>query len=477
MNLRHPTVLVALCACAGACAVTPPPAPQVDLPAHFAHGTPDAVTRWPTQEVLADFGSAELDALLARAERDSPDLESAVARVAQAEARSRQARAGTLPTLDAIANGTGYAGGARGANAHEIDWAALLSANYEVDFWGKNRAAAASARALAEASRADLATARISVAGAIAALYFDAVSLRERADLAAADLAAAERLLGVVEARYAAGRVSEVELAAQRATVASAQIALAELRGGEPPLLDTLAVLVGVPPEELHIEARSLAGLREPALVPGLPTALMARRPDVIAAEDALAAAHADVQVARAALLPNLDLTVSGGAQNPAVAAAVITLAGAGYSFTAGATLVQSIFDGGRRRAVIAETEARREELLGQYRRAVLAALSETEDALARIDTLDAERDAEARALAETTRQFAAAQARFDAGAGAFRAVLDAERAQVAARDQAARYRLERLRAYLNLAKALGGGWQPTASATASTAPRSGSKP
>jgi outer membrane protein TolC len=177
-------------------------------------------------------------------------------------------------------------------------------------------------------------------------------------------------------------------------------------------------------------------------------------------AEANLGAADADLVVARAALLPNLNLTAAGGMQNPAVQAAVITLTGAGPTLNLGAGLLQTIFDGGRLRAVRAEVEARDEELVATYRHAILAALVDVETALAAIRHFDARRDFEVENLTQSERALQAAEARYQQGAADFLAVLEAQRILYAARDQYSQFKLARLQALVGLCKALGGGWQ-----------------
>ena len=124
-------------------------------PAAFDKAPPNESANWPSKDWYHGFASAELDALIAAAASSNFDLEMARARVAQADARARQAHAGILPSVDAGGNANYLAGHSVNGSAHETDWAALLSASYEVDFWGKNRATADSARYLAIASRAD----------------------------------------------------------------------------------------------------------------------------------------------------------------------------------------------------------------------------------------------------------------------------------------------------------------------------------
>ena len=143
--------------------------------------------------------------------------------------------------------------------------------------------------------------------------------------------------------------------------------------------------------------------------------------------------------------------------------AAVITLEGAGSTFSLGAALVQTIFDGGRRRAVRDEAQAKEEELLASYRTAILNALLDVETALSAIRHLDLQRAAQTENVAQSERAFEGVRLRYRAGAGDYLSVLDAQRTLYAARDQSSQYKLARLQAVVGLFKALGGGWQQPA--------------
>jgi outer membrane protein TolC len=186
---------------------------------------------------------------------------------------------------------------------------------------------------------------------------------------------------------------------------------------------------------------------------------LLQRRPDVFAAEENLRAAHADLEQARAAFFPSITLTGSGGVQNPAVQAAVITLAGVGPSLTVGATLVQSIFDNGRLRAARDEAAAKEDEILAQYRAAILAALWDVETALAAVSHLDGQAGSQTESLAQGELALAGAQARYREGAGDFQTVLNAQQSLYATRELMSQYRLARFQSVVGLCKALGGGW------------------
>ena len=450
-------VFIALTCCSCTLQAVQPAAPVVP-PAFERTAGGDAP--WPDAAWFHGFASAELDSLIAQARDNNLDIAAAAARVREADARARQAGAALLPEVDANGNIEQFGGGSHGATAHETDWGTLLTASYEVDFWGKNRAASNSAKSLAQASRADLATVRITISSGVAESYFQVLSLRERIALARLNLEAAQGVLRFTEARYDAGRAGPAELAAQRAAVANSELIIPQLEQQEAEARGALALLVGHAPEGFSVSAERLDGLGEPSIAAGLPSQLLERRPDLIAAENNLTAAHADLIAARAALFPSLSLTAGGGVQNPAVQAAFITLPGTGWSLTAGASVVQAIFDNGRRRAVIAEATARQQELVADYQSSILAALLDVEKALTAVHSLELQREPQQRNVEQSERAFEGAQLRYREGAGEYLAVLESQRTLYAAREQFSQYKLERFQALLGLCKALGGGWQ-----------------
>jgi NodT family efflux transporter outer membrane factor (OMF) lipoprotein len=270
-------------------------------------------------------------------------------------------------------------------------------------------------------------------------------------------------VLQVVELRYRAGTASPTEVAAQAAALDAVNLQLVELEQAEVQSRAALALLLGRAPEAFDVTAKSLEGLHEPVVSPGLPSALLTRRPDLVQAESQLRAANASVAAARAALLPSLSLTASGGVQNPALPATVTTIAGTGPSFALSANLIQPIFDHGRLRAQRDEALARERELLAGYQGAILAALVDVEAALSALEHLERARPAQEDNVLQSERSLAGARLRYERGAGEILPLLDAQRTLYAARDQYAQYRLARLRARVALCKALGGGWQADA--------------
>jgi multidrug efflux system outer membrane protein len=434
--------------------------PAVALPASFEQTSPSDQTAWPARDWYRGFGSPTLNGLIEQASSNNFDVSTARSRIAQADARARQAHAAILPSVDATGNANYLAGHSVNGTAHETDWAALLSASYEVDFWGKNRATADSARLLSVAARADHDTIALTALAGVANGYFQVLSVRQRLEIAHSNVDAARTLMSIVDARFNVGLSNPVEVATQKAALASAELTIPELEQTQVEALAALALLVGRQPEGFTVEGAPLESLAEPAVAAGLPSELLQRRPDVYTAEANLKSASADLVAARAALYPSLTLTAAGGVQNPALNAAIQSLSGVGPTMNLGASLTQPIFNAGKLRAQRAEAQAKQEELVTKYRAAIMAGLVDAETALSAIHHLDAARAFQEENLVQSERAFEGAQLRYKEGNGDFVTVIEAQRTLYAARDQFSQYKLARLQALVSLCKALGGGWQ-----------------
>jgi NodT family efflux transporter outer membrane factor (OMF) lipoprotein len=471
MTAYRNSIFMACAALLTACAVqSVAPPPQQDLPAAFDNAGA-AGGQWPAQEWYRDFGSDELDAFIDIAARTNTDVAAARARVTQADARARQAGAAILPSVTANGVGNFFSGHSSQGGGHELDWSAMLTASYEVDFWGKNRAMANSARLLAGASRADQDAIALTMLAGVANGYFQLLAVRERLVVAQSNRDIAKQLLDVVQSRFDVGVASPIDLATQKAALDVAQIAISDLQQIEVEARTALSILLGRPPEQFEVKGQPLDSLREPTVAAGLPSELLTRRPDILLAESNLRAGHADLIAARAAMFPSLSLTASGGVQNPALPATVLTIPGVGPSFAATFNLVQPIFDHGRLKAQRDEVQAKNVELLTAYRASILAALGDVENTLSAIQHLNQARDYQFESIAQSERAFEGAKARYQAGSVDFLTMLEAQRTLYTARDQFIQYKLARLQALVGLCKALGGGWnqqqtQSTASQT-----------
>jgi multidrug efflux system outer membrane protein len=439
---------------------TPPLDEAPSLPPVFDHA-PLSSQQWPESDWYREFGSPELTQLIEQARTNNLDLSAAIARAKQADAHARAAGSALLPQIDAGPSVTHASGRSHGQSANETDWSLVGNASYEFDFWGKNAATRDSAMFLVTGSQADSAAVALTVTSSVADEYFNSISLRRRVELARANLHSNREMLAAIEARFNAGAASTLELATQRAEVASAEIAIAPLEQQELEARYALAILLGQPPEGFTLQqAADLSLFSEPKIGAGLPAELLTRRPDIVSAEADLRAAHADLAATRAALFPSLTLTASAGLRNPALDAAVTTLEGTGPSLVVTASLLQTIFDRGQRRALTEEATQKQQELLFNYRAAILHALQDVETAFAAIEHLDAQESAQTQNVEQSTRAFEAARLRYQAGSGDYLSLLEAQRMLYSALDQNAQYRLSRLQAVVALYKALGGGWK-----------------
>ncbi|HMH64084.1 MAG TPA: efflux transporter outer membrane subunit [Rhizomicrobium sp.] len=440
------------------CATTPPPRlPPGDVPAAFAQQAPANAPIWPRADWWTGYGDPQLVALIQKAQGTNLDLAQAEARLRQADARARQAGAALLPTLGLNAAANTFYGQTSGASAHETDYSLGLGASYELDFWGKNRDLSNAAEAARAASAADRRTVALTVTGSVATTYFQLLSLRERIAVAQANLKSSQDILGVVQRRVAAGYSAAADLLQERANMAAQRATVPVLQQQELESRDALAILLGRPPEGFTVTGNSLGALAVPPLAPGLPSELLARRPDIASAEANLAAAHANLEAARTAFLPSVTLSASGGLQYPALAAAIDTLPGVGLGTTAGVALAQLIFDGGKTQAITDEARAREEELLAAYRAAVMNALTDVENALGNADHLSAQETALREQVTQAEKVLSAARRKYLSGYSDFLAVTDAERSLYTARDQLSDVRRARLAASVALYKALGG--------------------
>lgn len=449
-----------LAACSG-------PAPRLDSgvqppSAWQSADTPGALQsnrQWWTQ-----FGSPELERLVEQARLGSYDLAAAVARVRQAEASATIAGAPLLPELKAglnanrqkLIHGKGYSQLDVSPENRSLDYYdAELSASYEIDFWGGKRAARDSAVFGVQASEFDRATVELTLLSGVANSYTQALALREQARIAALNLANAQNVLHLVQTRFDAGSATALELAQQKSLVAEQQRRLPLVQQQAREALISLAALLGQPVQALPLPEQSFAQLHWPDIASGVPSELLSRRPDIASAEAKLAAAQADVTVARAAMLPKITLTASLGSGADLAADLLRTTF---YNLSSG--LTAPIFNNGRLSAERDKAKARQDELLETYRGAIINGFADVEKALSSIRGLDEQRQWQSEELNQAQTAFDIAQSRYQAGAEDLLTVLQTQRTLYAAQDMNVQLRLSRLQASIALYKALGGGWE-----------------
>lgn len=455
--------LLSLCLLLGACAATPPAIDSgIAPPAAWQFAERDAAQatnqRWWTQ-----FGSAQLNRLVDQARRDSFDVAAAMARVRQAQASAVIAGAPLLPevkfNLDTSRQRLLRGNGGPDLDASQSDkvvdnFGANLTASYEVDFWGGRAAARDSALYSLKASEFDQATVELTLLGNVADRYAQTLAARQRQQIAELNLANARNVLDLVQTRYDAGSATALELAQQKSLVASQQRQLPLIQQLAEESHITLAALLGQPVQTLDLGDEPFQALTWPTIGAGMPSQLLSRRPDIAKAEAELAAAQADVTVARAAMLPAVTLGATLGSD---AYKAMEILRSPYYTLTAG--LVGPIFNNGRLSAERDKARARQDELLQTYRGAIINGFADVEKALSSINRLDQQRQWQAEELQQAQSAFRIAESRYQAGAEDLLTVLETQRTLYAAQDMNVQLRLSRLQASIALYKALGGGW------------------
>ncbi|MFN4089159.1 MAG: efflux transporter outer membrane subunit [Alphaproteobacteria bacterium] len=442
-----------------ACAIVPGTAPpQAPAPEAWRYVSAPVPAPAPRPDWWEAFGEPELVRLVETAQRNNPDLEAAVQRIAQAAADVRAAGATLLPTVGA--SGSAARSGRGTSDSLLASWGssyqAAFDASYEIDLWGANRAAVGAARARVAASVYDRDAAALTLAADVATTWLQYAALGDQIRTSRATLDIARSILEVVETRFRLGAISPLELAQQRGAVASIEASIPDLERQRALTLNSLALLSGEVPAGFETSAPSLSDIRLPVPAPGLPSALLARRPDIARAEAQLAAADADIVQARAAFYPSIRLTAAGGTSS-AELASLFRPESIFANLAAG--LTAPFFQGGRLEAGLERTEARRAELAAIYRRTLLAAFTDVEDVLAAASLLAEVEGAQTRAAAEAREAYRLAEIRYRAGAIDLLTVLDTQRSLLSAEDTLIRTRLARHNAAVGLYRALGGGW------------------
>jgi len=466
----HLALWAALLAALSACAVGPayerpavvqpgaykeaPAADSIWLPAAPA----DRLDRGPWWRM---FGNPQLSALLEQVEVSNQNVAAAAANYAQAQALVREQRAALFPSLALDASST---------RNKRLSVATLptnqqltLQAGWEPDLWGGLRAGVTSAEADADARAALLAAARLSAQAALATDYFALREADNRIALLDAAIGAYDRALRITTNQYDAGiaqRTDVLQAQTQAATTRAERIALAAQRA----LLEhAIALLVGKAPAELSIAAAPWVAT-VPAVPLALPSELLQRRPDIAAAERAVAAANAQIGIARTAYYPQLSLSAAYGSASSSVPA-LFNASNAVWSL--GLSVAQTIFDAGATRARVEQAQAAHDAAVADYRQTVLAAFQAVEDQLATIRSL-AEQEAQRRAAstaADRTEQLI--QNQYLQAQVPYTTVVIAQVSALNAREALSQLMASRQAAAIALIAALGGGWHaPAAEAT-----------
>jgi multidrug efflux system outer membrane protein len=449
------------------CITTDRPELALDIPPAYRAAPGKSGAARPALDWWRTFRSAELTTLIEEAQTANFDIAAAVARIVQADAQSKIVGAALLPAVDLNGNATRSrssqaggssvtTGGGRGSESSSFNLA--LNASYELDFWGKNRALSRSAEQNAIAARFDRDTVAVSTVVSVATAYFLVLSSQDRLRTARENLASAERVMTLIRQRFDAGTASALEVAQQETLVASQRVAIPQLDQTLRQNMVTLATLLGRAPSFLKVRGGSLYRLGIPRVSPGLPSELLFQRPDIRAAEAALAGADANVEAARAAFFPSITLTGQYGVVSTALKNLFTPQA---IFYNIAANLAQPVFDGFRLEGQLEQAKGRQIELLELYRKAIVSAFGDVEQALIAIaDTAERER-LQQQVVDASRRAFDIAETRLREGTIDLVTELVTQQALFQAQDNLAIARLARMQAVLSLFQALGGAWLP----------------
>jgi len=417
------------------------------------------------------FNDPPLAALEARVSVSNQTLAAAEATYRQATALVREARAAYFPTVTVgvgytrqrpsstvtSASGIGGATGIRTSGGGSSNFFQLpIDVAWAPDFWGKVRRSVESSQAGAQASAADLETARLSLQAELALDYFQLRALDAQRQLLDASVTAFERSLELTRIRYEGGVASQVDVAQAQTQLETTRAQAIDVGVQRAQLEHAIALLVGQPPSSFALPTTPLT-TPPPSIPVGVPSELLQRRPDVAAAERRVAAANAQIGVAIAAFYPSITLSASAGFESSGLAQ---WLTWPSRFWSVGPGISQTVFDGGLRRAQTAEARAAHEASVANYRQTVLGAFQGVEDNLAALRILEDESRVQAQAVAAAQRSLALTTAQYRAGTVSYLNVVTTQTIALTNEVTAVQILGRRLTASVLLVQALGGGWR-----------------
>jgi outer membrane protein, multidrug efflux system len=443
---------------AGCSTPVPQSLPPQMVPKAFTAPLPAAAQLWPDPAWWQGFGDPALAALIEKARDQNRDIAIAAARVLQAEAQSTIQRSALFPQIGGQANGSD--GGCRGDSCRQFNsgktFGLSFNASYELDFWGLARDNLRAADEQLKSARFAQQSVALSITANVANQYFNVLAIRRRLAIANEYIAAINSILDVIKLRVKAGSLSHLDLAREQAQLEAVQSQLPGLDTAEKQALYSLAVLLGQPPEGFDVKTKDLDAVLAPVVGVGLPSDLLLRRPDIGQAEANLASAHANVDAARAAFLPQISLTGSGGFISTAIGT---LLQGSNFGFGYGASLLQTIFDGGKLAGQKDLAEATQKEFIAAYQSAALNAYADVDNALVQVANTGKAQDHLMREIEAAREAFQISQLQYRQGAADLLTVLQAQQTLFAAEDQLVQTMLANRQSAIHLFEALGGGW------------------
>ena len=455
---------------AGACMVGPDYVrPSVEQPARFKSEAVSELGPPIPPEWWQLYREPELDRLIATATELNQTLRQAVARVDEARALARVAGSYLYPTISNdpsfrrqrySANRESTITGNKVAQGATVnDWLIPIDLSYEIDVWGRVRRSFESARAQAKASEDDVGVVRLIVETDVTRFYYALRSLDAQAQILEQTVLAYREQVRLVSVQLRTGLVSPIVVAQAQAQLQTTVAQQRDVLRARADLEHALAILCGRPAPSFAVAVNPLGEVSPPAVPPGLPAQLLARRPDVAEAEQNLAAANAQIGVATAEFYPRFTLTSSAGFESANIAS-LFTWQSRVASILPSVSI--PIFQGGRLRANLDATKARHRQAVAAYTNQILLAYGDVEDALTDLRALTDEVGSLREAVGASQDYQRFAQAQFKYGLVDYLIVIDAERTLLANQLSLAQAVNLQMGASIQLIKALGGGWNPT---------------
>ncbi|WLI87475.1 efflux transporter outer membrane subunit [Massilia sp. R2A-15] len=461
MTPRHATFAACLLAAGliSGCAVGPAyKLPSTPQPAAFKEAGPwqpaapaDTLDRGPWWTLFRD---PLLNDLAASVEVNNQNVAAAVANYAQARALVQQQRASLFPTVSLNA-GADKSGGPGSSSSSDKRYHLTLGGSWEPDVWGRLRAGVNGASANAQASAADLAAARLSAQGELAANYFTLRETDAQRELLAQTIAGYQRVLQITQNRFNAGIAAKSDVLQAQTQLANAQSDDLTLVRQRAQLEHAIAILLGKAPADFTLAAAPWQA-NVPDVPAGVPSALLQRRPDIAAAERRVAAANEQIGIARAAYYPNIGLSGSYGTSGSSVSN-LFSVSNAVWSL--GLSAAQSIFNGGATRAAVAGAEAAQQAATARYRQTVLVAFGDVEDQLAATHVLSQQTVLRRQAADAANLVEEQMLNRYKAGQVSYTEVVQAQATALSARRALVQAQADRQTTAVALIQALGGGW------------------
>jgi NodT family efflux transporter outer membrane factor (OMF) lipoprotein len=456
----------------GACSLAPPlKTPVVPTADSYKEMGPwtraEPADRLPRDSWWTLYDSVELDELQKKLIDGNPTLAAALANYAQARALADQARAGLFPTL-------GLSGGVA-RNRDSLDRPLRLSTaaayydtnslsgsvNYELDLWGQIRNEVAAGKANAAAAAADLENARLSLIAQLVDDYIQLRSLDRDSAILDETVQAYTRALGLTQQRHDAGIAPGLDVSQAQTQLNGARSQAAQTLAQRALMEHAIAALLGVSASTFSIKPQ-IVDLKLPQIPTGLPSTLVQRRPDIAGAQRRMMAANANIGVARAAYFPSLTLGAQAGFESQAFSN---WLSAPSAFWAVGPNALLSVFDGGLRRAQVAQARAEFDASAAYYRGAVVSAFQQVEDSLAALNHYhDASVDEKA-AIDAAQRTLDFSLALYKQGATDYLTVVTSQAALLQTQLQALNLDTLQLTASVDLIRALGGGWEDSAGA------------